>query len=445
MTISSLTATVAITLADRAANAAGFGTPAIFCQAPYVGGKLYELSPEGLAAMVTDGFSASSGVYFRGYQLASQMAAQSPHATNVMVYGRTTTYPSLLRLTPLVTAEGAVYNFDVRIGSLVTSISYAVPAAATVATVVTGLHALVNAIVGVTSSDDTTHLSISPTTAGTIVQLKGVAPAYATVLDTSGNLGIENDLAAAVADPDTPEFFDFVIDSYCEAESTAAAIWAEANKRPFYAQTADTTNVADAAGTGIGQDFFTAGYNLSSVWHNGDMPGSCAACVVGRMAAFTPGTSAAHYKSLSSVSPDALSASHLANANGKNINLYALNSGTPHTFFGKMSSGRSIRLQRALLMLEARIKEAILNTFLGAEFIPMNVQGFGKMEAAVRAVLANFRSLGIIEAGFTVSVPTPSSLTASDLANGVLKALTFSCVMAGDMQRVEVSGSVSLV
>jgi hypothetical protein len=444
MTISSQTVSVSISLGTRAPAAANFGTPAIFCQAPFVGSKLYELSSEGLAAMVTDGFSASSGVYHRGYQLASIMAAQTPHTSQVRVFARTAANQQEIQLIPLVTTEDYVYNFSVQVGSTTTDITYTVLGSATTASVVTALQALLDAVTGVDAADDTTHVTITPSVTNNFVALKNVSVLAFSVLDVSPNASIETDLAAAAADVNAP-FYRFVIDSYSEAENNAAGTWANANGNLFFAQSADTTNVVDAAGTGVGQDFFTAGYDNAAVWHSQDMAGCPAAAIVAREAAFDPGTSAYHYQQPSGAIPDALTATHLANAKGKNVNLYAYNGATPHTWYGVAASGRSLRVQSAIHLMEARIQEAVLAVFLSSEFVPMSVSGFGQMEAAVRGVLGRFARNGVILPlnADSVTVPSPSDLSAADLVAGVLNSLKFVVTMPNDMQKVVVNGKVS--
>jgi hypothetical protein len=282
MHISSEIVSVAITLSDRAPSAANFGKAAVFCNAPFIGGREYELSPEGLSSMVTDGFATTD----RGYQIVSSMASQSPHTDQVLVYNRAANNSQTIRLTPLITTVGYVYSFTVRSGTTETAISFTV-ATATVASIVTGLQALIDPIAGVAAADNTTHVTITPQSAGTHVQIDGLNPAAATLLDTSTDAGIATDLAAAAT---AHEFYAFVIDSYGEAENNAAAAWAEANKKLFIAQSADTTNIADSAGTGVGQDFFAAGYHRSAVFHSADMSGNGAAGLVARQLSQDPGT-----------------------------------------------------------------------------------------------------------------------------------------------------------
>lgn len=442
--ISTQVVSVAIVVGTRAPAAASFGTPAVFCNAPYVGGREYECSSEGLAAMVTDGFTVND----RGYLLVSSMNSQSPHADTVLVYNRSALSTCTLEFTPLVTTVGAVYEFDITYKNVTSSISYTVTTG-TIDAIIDGIEALIDAsaagLNGITTTPDNataTKLSLIGATAGEPVQISGAALSMIKLLDVTADAGIATDLAAAAL---AHSFYRFVIDTYSEAENNAAAAWAEANSNRFFAHSADSTNVVDAAGTGVGQDFETAGYNRAVVVHNGDMPGNCAACLVGRQAALDNGTSSYAYKQLSGVAADSLTATHLSNASGKNVLVYANNDGTPHTFYGKAASGRSLRIQDALDLLDARIREAILAAFLSNEYIPMSDAGFAIQEGAVRSVLANFQSQGIILSGYSVTVPKASSLSAANLTAGLLTPLKFSCVMPNDMLKVEVKGTVTFV
>lgn len=453
MSISTQVVSGSITLGTRAAQAQSFGTPAVFCKTPYVGARRYELGPEGLAAMVTDGFAVTD----RGYLLVSSMSAQSPHTAEVLVVGRAALTTNILNLTPVVTTVGTVYSFTLTYKGVSSDISYTV-STGTVDAICDGLEALINAsaahTAGVTAAGDVdpgtaTKLVLTGGTSGEPVQISGLNPAIAKILDVSTDAGIATDLAAAqtaAADPNYA-FYRFVIDSYSEEENNAAAAWAEANGNMFFAQSADSTNILDSAGTGVGHDFFAALYNRSVVVHNGDMKGNCGACAVARQSALDPGTSGYAFKTFAGPVADALTATQLANAEGKNIMVYALDGGTSHTFFGKAASGRSLRVQNAIDLMEARVDEAILGVFLSNEYVPMSDEGFAQMQSAVFGVLHGFvisgRS-GFIEPGsITVTVPKASSISDADKAAGILRGLRFGCVIPSDMLKVIYSGTVS--
>jgi hypothetical protein len=442
MTISNETASVQIILGTRATQAATFDLPAIFCNAPYVGARTYELSSEGLADMVTDGFSLTS----RGYALASAMASQNPHAENVLVYNRAALTTSVVDLTPLVTTIGTVYEFDLTYAGVTSTISHTV-ATATVDAICDALEVLIDAsaagIAGAAVAPDNataTKLTFTGGTAGEPVIISGANPVLLKILETSSDAGIATDLAAAALDN---SFYGFVIDSFAETENNAAAVWAEANSKIFFAGSGDSTNIVDATGTGVAQDFKTAAYNRSTVAANGVGMSDVHAAALGRQIAMAPGTSSAAYKQLTGVDAGALRASHITIAKSKNILLYALNGGAGETFFGKMASGRAIRIQHALDLLDARVREAVHNTFLSNEFIPMSDPGFALMEGAVRGVLAAFQNQGIILPGFTVTVPKAATISDADKVAGKLSNLRFACVMPNDMTKVEIFGVVS--
>lgn len=448
MSISTQTVSVSIVLGTRSSQAASFGTPAIFCNAPFVGGKLYEGSGEGLAAMVTDGFTDDD----RGYLLAQTLVSQEPHPEQFLIYNRAALTTSIVDFTPLATTVGTVYEFDLTYKNVTSSISYTV-VTGTVDAICDGIEALIDAslagIAGAAVAPDdptATKLTFTGGTAGEPVLISGFNPALIKILDVSTDAGIATDLAAANS---AHSFYRFVIDSTAEAENNAAAVWAEANKNMFFAQSADSTNITDATGTGVGQDFFAALYNRSSVWHSNDMDGNLAAAIVGRQSALDPGTSAYHFKQLAGPNADALTATHIANAKGKNINLYALNNGTAHTWFGVAGSGRSLRVQNALDLLDARIAEAVLAVFLSNEYIPMSDSGFAMMESAVRGVLSGQQiqpgGIGFIEPGsITVTVPRASSLSSADKIAGLMNSIKFGCIIPNDTQKVVVQGNVSL-
>lgn len=444
MSISNLVANVVITLGTRAAQAANFGIAAIFCDAPFTGGRLYELSSEGLAEMVEDGFEPDQD---RGYLLAASMNSQSPHTDQVLVYARTALTTSVVDLVPLVTTEGVVLSFELTYLNETSTIEYEIPASATINSICDALEALIDAsaagLAGAAVAPDNataTKLTFTGATPGEPVLLSGFNPKYFSVLDTSTNASIATDLAEAALDH---SFYGFVIDSFAEAENNAAAAWAEANGKIFFAHSYDTTNVVDSAGSGVAQDFFTAGYNRSVVVNNFDGPGNCAACVLARQLALNPGTSAASFKSLVGVNADVLRSSYLANAKAKNVLVYALDDGTAHTWNGKMASGRPIRIQQAIDLLDARIREAILATFLSNEYVPMSDGGFALMVGAVRGVLSKFLADGIILPGFTVTAPKVADISDADKLAGKLPNLKFACVMPTDMLSVSVLGNVS--
>src|SRR4051812_31983078 len=120
MSISNETASVSIVLGTRAPQAANLSILGIFCDAPFLGGKQYECSTEGLAEMVTDGFTVNS----RGYLLAASANAISPHPDQMLVYNRAALTTSVVDLIPLVTTVGTKLSFDLTYKNVTSTIEH---------------------------------------------------------------------------------------------------------------------------------------------------------------------------------------------------------------------------------------------------------------------------------------------------------------------------------
>ncbi len=107
-----------------------------------------------------------------------------------------------------------------------------------------------------------------------------------------------------------------------------------------------------------------------------------------------------------------------------------------------------MRVQQALDLLDARLRESILTTFLSNEYVPMSDAGFALMTGAVRGVLSAFAADGIIlgageEGGFTVTAPKVVTISPADKIAGKMPNLKFFATLPNDMLRVEVLGNIS--
>ena len=76
---------VSIRIEDSAPKAVAFDTPLIVAKAPYVGARLYNVSPSGLASMVTDGFAT----YSRAYQIMTRLSGQTGGVGQAYIWSRT--------------------------------------------------------------------------------------------------------------------------------------------------------------------------------------------------------------------------------------------------------------------------------------------------------------------------------------------------------------------
>lgn len=433
---------VQITISDASPSVASFGRPLILALAPYVGGRQYNLSPSGLAAMITDGFTLND----RAYQLASTMAAQNPSTTDVIVYGRTDTGSiQLIEMIPVNVTEGYVYTFNVVLGTVVTPITYTVGAAATVAANVTAIQLLVNAVTGVTAADVTTHLTITGTTVGTVVQIDNLVSG-ATISDASAAGNVATDLAAAAADVEL-DWYSFVLDSYIAAEIAAASTFAEANQKIFAAASADS-DIWVTGSSDILSTLQATAVHYTYLVPTRDMSGDAAAALLARQLSRDPGSSNWSYQTLAGPIADAWSGSELGFIHSKGGIAYVNTQGVSHSFgvngVGKAVSGRSLSITRGADKLQADIEVNVLTTFLNSEKVPYTPTGIAQLESAVRSALSASATSGLILTDFTVTPPVFSTITAAQRATGVLQNLEFHANLQGEIGKVSpLNGTLS--
>src|SRR5690606_21060440 len=112
---------VAIAIQDSAPKAVAFDTPVIVAKAPFLGARLYAVSPQGLGAMVTDGFTTWS----RAHQLIARMSGQSGGAGQAVVWGRTAQQTQIAELTvdTSLTAVGQTIAFSLSYQGVTSAIS----------------------------------------------------------------------------------------------------------------------------------------------------------------------------------------------------------------------------------------------------------------------------------------------------------------------------------
>lgn len=431
---------VNVTVQDASPTTANFGIMAIFAgDGPDLAGSwqgTYAATPTGLAAMVTDGFSVTGAAYLK----AAAIVAQSPRIDRFKVYKRAT--PNSQSVTMLVTktTEGFVQYVEIGTGGSFTAISRANGASETATQIATALELLIEAVTGVASSSSTDTVTATPADAGGRLYVKN-ATRHLTINDASTNAGIETDLAeAAVEDAD---FFGFVIDSPSKAEIIAAAAWAESNQRMFHGLSFDS-NVFNNVALNVGAAVKAAGYHFSSVVASRDPKAAADASLMARQLSRDPGSSTWHLKELPGVTVDSLTDTEFANCKTNNVIPYVSIKGLSRTFDGKAGSGRFLDITHGVSWMKARIGERIFALLASLEKLAFTDAGIALLESAVRAILTQAETMGIMAAGWTVTVPKAADVSSTDRGNRLLPDLKFNGRLAGAIHKAEVDGTVSV-
>lgn len=441
---------VDIAIQDSAPKAVAFDTPVVVARAPFQGGRLYAVSPQGLSAMVSDGFTTWS----RAYQIMSRMKGQSGGAAQAYVWGRTAQQTQALDLTVdiALTAEGKTIAFDVSYGGVTSPISVTV-ATNTVNAILDLIEAAIEAspagaegIVVTPDNATATKLTLSNAVPGTFVQLDGF-PASIRLEDVSvAGTGFAAELAAMKAELGE-SVYGLLIDGYSQTEIALAAAFAEANDMVFLGQSADN-EILTSDTDDIASALQTAGYDRSAVCVSRYMTGEFAAGELGRQLGQTPGSSNWAMQQLAGVPADTFTTAAHAFARGKRALTYTTDRGEAHSWDGWAASGRYFDVTHGVDALKADIETRVYQVILNAEKIPFNATGVAMVRSPIEAALVAAEGPvgvpGTIEPGWTVTPPTLQGYSPVDKAARTLRTFFFNAVMTGAVNSVGVEGTLTL-
>lgn len=439
MSISELV-TSNISLAASFAVQANFGRPLLLSDgAPYLGGRIYANSSAGRAAMVTDGWATSSSAY----RQAVAIGAQSPGVVDFIAYGRTGDSDQEYQLVPKVTTQNFVYSFRVQgTAATPTTITYTVPGSATVASIVTALQALVDAVAGVDAADDTTHLTLTPTTAGTTI-LIDVPRAQFNVVNVGTNSSAAAALTAAVADFGDAFFAVLPGVGTNPTELEALSVAAESAKKLLMA---DLVESSIDAGTAGNPALLASAANRKFTWYfiHPNQIEQFAAAYAGRYLAQDPGAAKSGNLQVANVTGQTYGASALTNFQAANVTPYLSAKGVSFAAYGRVASGNSGSSTRDLEYTDDSIKTDYASFFASSPKVPYTQAGIDLTVSVLQGVLRRMVVEGIFDAGSVqVTYPVRSEIPAATVASGVLPDVTWSAIYSGEISKIEIEGLVS--
>lgn len=420
---------------------AGFGTPLImrYHNFPWIV-KAYSSSIE----MIEDGWSANDPAV----QIAVILEAANPKVTLWKIGKRTNVFTQVVQFVPINTTEGFIYEISIRVGSTVNDISYTVPAAATVAGIVTALQALVDAVTGITATDQTTHVEVTTDTDGDLVNYSGFNnPDNIGFVDVTTDPGITADLNAV--EIEDSNWYGLLLDSQSQAEVESTALWSEANKKFFVYNTMDS-DVTDPLST---TDVWSVLQGLAyvrtlSTFNSQALLSWMAAGAMGRMFPTNPGSSTWVNQTLTGVPVDNLKTNQKTALKAKNGLYYisfAQNS-LLMTQGGKTPGGEWPDVTRFLDWLRVRMQEDIAVAFAAAEKLPYtDAGGLATVENILLARLeSGVTAGGLVAKSYNVVVPKADDVDVVDKGNRHLPDVTFNGKLQGAIHTVDVTGVVSV-
>jgi len=434
---------VTITAETTSPTRAGFGVPLIAGYHTAWLNRVREYTD--LTGLVDDGIAATHPIY----RCAAKILAQNPRVTKFKVGRRGLVHTQKWRLIPTNTTEGLVYTLDfVKPDGTAAQATYTVAPADTVALIIDGLVAAINALASfaMTAVDNTTNMDLTVDTPGELFDV--VVNKELTIKDTTTDPGIATDLAAILTE-DPTDWYGLVLDSNSEAEGLAAAAWAESNGKLLAVNSYDSEILDSIVTSDFFSDAQAAGYARTfGIWAKGILSYAGAAWM-GKLFPFDPGTETWAFKTLASVvvsSNADLTSGQRTTILSKGGNYYHAVAGVSITRFGKTFADEFIDITRYIDFLQARLQENIFGLLVNALKIPYTDGGVDLIKSEILAQLNRGIAAGAIAAtpAPTVTAPLVADVAAVDRAARLLPDVKFTAQLAGAIHTITITGTLTV-
>lgn len=425
-----------ITISDKAPSRPNFGMPLLagYHTAWPQRVKQYTAADD----MLLDGFTTASPLY----KMAVALKSQNPSPATFKVGRLANAYTQTVTLEIESAVEGSKIVGDVN----GTAINYTVLAAATLTSVATAVELLVEAAAGITSTSAVAVI--------TAVSAVGALSSFyfdrgVKIKDTTADPGITADLAAI--NLEDPAWYGLAIDCNSEAIITAAATWAEANKKLFSTQSSDWDVVDPAQTTDIASDLKALAFARTvGAYHRGIGRSSdwIAAGWMGRGLAADPGSITWAFKTIAGTAVDVLRAGERTALETKNWSCYESPASLNVTFEGKTPSGRFVDTTHFTDWLYSTIQIDCFTLMANAPRLPYTAAGLSAIEGCVRNALAKGKKNPNpgLDPDFqsVVIVPSVASQDVSDRAARIVRGIEFEDRLGGAIHRAVIRGRLSV-
>jgi hypothetical protein len=387
------------------------------------------------ADMLLDGFTVNDALY----KMALDVKGQNP-APAVFKVGRLATpYTQTIQLIPLSATAGLKYH-GVENG---VSVDYTWPSSTTLATGMTAIAALIDAIATVIATSDGTKITV---TCPPGINVDHSWARGMKVLDATPDPGFAADMALIAAEDSA--WYGLSIAPQSKAYTLAAALWTEANGKVFFPQAADWDVLDSTVTTDVASALKALSYTRTAgLWHRA-ISGTewAAAAFLSSFLGKDPGAANPAFKQLAGITADDLRSGETAQLTAKNFSRYMRQGGANVTFEGKTPSGRYIDVTRNVDWLDAEVRANIWSVFLNNDVVPYSDEGISLIKGAVGQALKTGQQMKIIAVSPApiVTVPALADTTSADRAARILRNVEFSARLNGAINRTIVRGSVSV-
>jgi hypothetical protein len=220
------------------------------------------------------------------------------------------------------------------------------------------------------------------------------------------------------------------------------------NPKLYFAQNADPLILDVGDSTDIASVLQAKAAFRTSVWYHSDDTEYMPMALMGGQLPFDPGSITWAYKTLSLVTVDSLTSAQKSSCHGKACNTYDTVSSVNITEEGKVSDSpfEWIDVIRGVDWLSVNIAADLFQLLLTSPKVPYTTAGLSSVRGLVLNRLGIAVARGILSPDTppTCFVPDILDVPAADKGNRVLNGVTFTGVLAGAIQKINVLGTVTL-
>lgn len=239
----------------------------------------------------------------------------------------------------------------------------------------------------------------------------------------------------------------YVVPTNGSAEYTTIATWCESNKKLF---AFDWNGTIAEGNIPVGTSF----YRTFGMYHAEDGGNYGALALMAKCFGYEPGSEQWALKTLNSVDVTSLTSTQATTLDGLNSNYYRKIGNSYVTMPGKVMAGEWIDTIRLRDWLVSQIQNKVFNFLKGNSKVPYNDDGITGIQGKIEEVLLLAQrngGIGVdqtdedgnVTAGFTVSVPRASSISAEQKATRKVKDITFTARLAGAIILAEIKGTLT--
>lgn len=417
-------------------------------------------------ANLVDIFTSAQGLLDAGfhttdpaYRMAAAAFAQNPSPAQVVIGRRTHPITQVVKILPKNLIVGFIYSLDyVDASGVKTNITYTVQNADTAVIIGTALKVAIDALADsvATVNGSTGEVTITGTAAsGVLFDLQNMP--FLTdlhVSNTTADAGIVADYNAVVA-VDATTWYGVAIDSNAKAEIELLAAQIETQKKIFLYETSDSDCADNAITNDVMSDMMAASYaRTDGIFAQRQLFGYRAAAWLSKglaSGAQAPGGTSWAFLNLGGISVDSkISDGSVINIKNKRGNTYVAVGGLNQTYSDLTPDGEHIDIIVGSDWLFSRLQTDVIAAFYNAANsqgkIPYTDDGINVIKGIVLARLQSGVTNNFLAKtpAPTCTVPLVKDIDPSIRASRVLPNVKFAATLAGAINAVNITGTLSV-